>query len=90
MDNTYFSLRIVRDHNIEIYLYCHNYQNSLFIHKYYPICFIFNTDDFNKIVSLLSICLYFIYCSSNHKLYLGKEIYKALITIKINQPYIQD
>ena len=88
MDNTYFSLRIIRNHNIEIY--CYNYRNSVFICKYYPICFILNTCDFNKTVSLLSICLYFINCSSNHKLYLGKEIYKALIAIQINQSYIQD
>nr|QVQ56712.1 hypothetical protein [Erythrocystis saccata] len=86
MDNNFFILRVFNQNIIEIYIY----NNSLQINKHYPICFVFYSCDFQQISSILSICNHIINCSTTHKFYLGKEIFKAQISMKLNQYYIQD
>lgn len=88
MDNSFFIVRVFKQTIIEVYLY--SYKNSLQPNKHYPICFVFYSDNFSQMTYLLSLCNNIINCSSIHKFYLGKEIFKAQISIQLNQYYVQD
>lgn len=88
MDNNFFTVRVLRQTIIEIYFY--NKNNFLKVNKCYPICFVFYLGNFSQITYLLSLCDEISYCSTIHKLYLGKEIFKAQISIQLNQYYVQD
>nr|YP_009396163.1 hypothetical protein [Melanothamnus harveyi]ARW65432.1 hypothetical protein [Melanothamnus harveyi] len=88
MDNNYFVLRISEENSLKIYFYNHNSFKYLTLN--YPICFnlLLNQDD--QVIHLLSIYEPVNKCSTLHKLYLGKEIFKAQLAIHFNQYYIQD
>nr|YP_009393891.1 hypothetical protein [Polysiphonia sertularioides]ARW62453.1 hypothetical protein [Polysiphonia sertularioides] len=88
MDNNYFILHVAKTKSIEIHYFSHT--NSVSSSLYYPICFLISPIYISKINSLLSILSKLSQCSTSHKLYLGKEIYKAQIAINLNQLYIQD
>nr|YP_009399888.1 hypothetical protein [Tolypiocladia glomerulata]ARW69707.1 hypothetical protein [Tolypiocladia glomerulata] len=88
MDNGYFTLRIVNNNFIEVYYFfrIHNYSGNFA----YPICFFINTKNFTAIILLFSLSIRFSKSSTENKMYLGKEIFKALITLKLKQRYVQD
>nr|YP_009394723.1 hypothetical protein [Polysiphonia elongata]ARW63285.1 hypothetical protein [Polysiphonia elongata] len=88
MDNSFFIIRVCEQKIIEVYFY--SYKNSLQNNKHYPICFVCQLYDFSQMVNLLSLCNNIINCSSIHKFYLGKEIFKAQISIQLQQYYVQD
>nr|YP_009394305.1 hypothetical protein [Leptosiphonia brodiei]ARW62867.1 hypothetical protein [Leptosiphonia brodiei] len=88
MDNNFFIVRVFQQTIIEIYFYNNN--NLLKVDQCYPICFVFYLGDFSQITYLLSLCDEIFHCSTIHKFYLGKEIFKAQISIQLNQCYIQD
>lgn len=88
MDNNYFVLRISGKNSLKIYFYNHNSLKYLTLN--YPICFNFLLNQDDQIINLLCICEPINKCSTLHKLYLGKEIFKAQLAIKLDQYYIQD
>ncbi len=88
MDNNYFLLRISVYNKLEVYFY------NLKLYKYcsliYPICFNLSLIQYDQVVWLLSLCKPLDECSTSHKLYLGKEIFKAQLAIHLQHCYIQD
>ncbi len=88
MDNNYFVLRVSKENHIEIYFY--NFNSFACLDTIYPICFITPLVEYKKIIHILSICKIINNCSTAHKFYLGKEIFKAQLAFKLNQDYIQD
>ena len=88
MDNNYFVLRISRQNYLEIYFY--NFTYFIYPDLTYPVCFTIPLIKYQTIICLLSICKLVNDCSTTHKFYLGKEIFKAQIAFKLNQDYIQD
>ena len=88
IDNNYFLIRRLEKDSIELlYFYDIRYTNNLYK---YPLCFIINDIDFNSISILLSAFSYIHMCSTEHKMYLGKEIYKLKLCIMLDQPYFQN
>lgn len=87
MDNSYFIIRIVNKRVIEIH-YC-EYKDYLKKNSY-PVCFYIYLHDFDIIISLLMKYIKVTNCSTEHKVYLGKEIFKAQISCNLHQQYIQD
>lgn len=82
MDDYYCVINLICDQNIVLYIF-EKQKTTL-----YPICLIsFNS---NKIFHLISIHNSFINFSLVHYLYLGKELYKAEISLKFGQQYIQN
>nr|YP_009395349.1 hypothetical protein [Polysiphonia infestans]ARW64329.1 hypothetical protein [Polysiphonia infestans] len=88
MDNSYFVIRISKQTKIEIYFY--NYKTNFKSNNYYPICFIANSCDFQEIINLLNSYAKFTNCSAIHNMYLGREVFKAQVSIQLNQIYIQN
>nr|YP_009394514.1 hypothetical protein [Vertebrata thuyoides]ARW63076.1 hypothetical protein [Vertebrata thuyoides] len=86
MDNSYFIISIVNKKNIQIYYYEHKYFIKT---NYYPVCFFVPFYNFEKIILLIIKYNKIRYCSTEHKIYLGKEIFKAQISFNLNQRYIQ-
>nr|YP_009397611.1 hypothetical protein [Dipterosiphonia australica]ARW66797.1 hypothetical protein [Dipterosiphonia australica] len=87
MDDIYMKIRIFNNQIIEVdYFKSINYSHSIFN---YPMCFIAEYSNINELFFLLSIFIGFQGLSSQHKMYLGKEILKAHISIKLKQMYIQ-
>lgn len=87
IDNNYFTIKIVEQHYLEVrYFYYDLYEYKL---QNYPVCFIIKFSNLDKIYSLLSVFIFTRLCSTQHKMYLGKELYKAKICILLNQPYVQ-
>ena len=88
MDNNYFVLRISVKNQLQIYFY--NIKSCYYLNLHYPICFDLSLNQYNQIIYLLSICKLVHECSTSHKFYLGKEIFKAQLAIKLKHNYIQD
>ncbi len=87
IDNNYFLIRTLKQNIVEVRcLYASN--NIKGFYKY-PLCFIVNYDKLSHISILLSLFLHLHLCSTEHKMYLGKEIYKIKISIVLNQIYVQ-
>nr|YP_009393486.1 hypothetical protein [Bostrychia simpliciuscula]ARW62048.1 hypothetical protein [Bostrychia simpliciuscula] len=87
MDTSYILIRIHNKKTIELhYFICSLYYNSIIYS--YPICFTANSSYVMFI--LLSLHKSFHFLTTEHKLYLGKELYKAEISIQLNQKYIQE
>nr|YP_009392649.1 hypothetical protein [Bostrychia tenella]ARW61211.1 hypothetical protein [Bostrychia tenella] len=87
MDTSYVLIRVYNQETIEVYYFkCNTYCNRT-LYKY-PICFTAN--NIHCMFILISLHNEFIFLSTQHKLYLGKELYKAEISIQLNQQYIQE
>nr|YP_009398420.1 hypothetical protein [Lophocladia kuetzingii]ARW67606.1 hypothetical protein [Lophocladia kuetzingii] len=84
MDNSYVLIRI---HDIKIIeLYYFHYSKF----SQYPICFTVAINQLDYMFYLLSLYETFNFVSTKHKLYIGKELFKAIISNSFNQLYIQD
>nr|YP_009395138.1 hypothetical protein [Bryothamnion seaforthii]ARW63906.1 hypothetical protein [Bryothamnion seaforthii] len=88
MDNSYSLIRIYKDKVIEFRCYC--FCESIKSKYSYPICFTTRFNNLESIFYTLSLCTFFNLLSTKHKLYVGKELCKAEISIKLNQKYIQN
>lgn len=89
MDKSYGLIRIYNKKIIEFYyLRCTIFYNCNCKVYSYPICF--TSSSINLMFSILSLHSHFNLLSTQHKLYLGKELCKAEISTKINQYYIQE
>lgn len=87
IDNVYCLIKIIQKKFIELYII----KSKVIVnnHAYnYPLCFI--GINCNLILKLLSLHDNLSLLSFNHALYIGKELYKAEISLIINQIYIQD
>lgn len=86
MDTAYILIRVCSKKTIELhYFKCSVYYNDTI--NRYPICF--TSDSIYLMFFLVSLHKEFSFLSTQHKLYLGKELYKAEISIQLNQQYIQ-
>ena len=85
MDNSYFLIRVMKNFSIELYYFSSIKKSYIYN---YPICFCAN--DINLIIDLLSLHDLINLISSTHLIYLGKELYKAQLSIFYNQIYIQE
>lgn len=85
MDCSYFLIRVVKNFSIELYYYSSKKNNYIYN---YPICFCAN--DIHLIIDLLNLHDFINMISSTHLIYLGKELYKAELSIFFNQIYIQE
>nr|YP_009396775.1 hypothetical protein [Ophidocladus simpliciusculus]ARW65961.1 hypothetical protein [Ophidocladus simpliciusculus] len=88
MDNNYGLIRIFRNDVIEFHYFC--YENNNYTNKQYPICFSAGCNDINYLFYILSLSFQFNVLSTQHKLYFGKEILKAKISVILRQYYIQE
>lgn len=88
MDDTYIIVRVYNKKIVEIYYY--DKSNQICSRKNYPVCFKVNLNSLSYIFMLLSLSSIFNSLSTQHKLYLGKEIFKAYVSANLNQVYIQD
>ncbi len=86
-DNNYFLIKTLQQNYIEL-RYFYNNVNTYNLYNY-PVCFIIKYSNLDKISVLLSAFFFTDLCSTEHKIYLGKELYKAKISILLNQLYIQ-
>jgi len=86
MDNFYCLIRITSEHIISLYYFPINHNvlgNTM------PTCFTAKTA--NAMFELISSYRFFSkQISINHALYLGQELYKAEIALKLGQKYIQN
>nr|YP_010851189.1 hypothetical protein QQP87_pgp135 [Aphanocladia delicatula]WGH14234.1 hypothetical protein [Aphanocladia delicatula] len=87
IDNSYVIIRVINQEKIEVY-YCDQMNDNKKIYNY-PICFITDCNHINQMFVLLSIFVNIQKLSTHHKLYLGKEILSANISINLKQVYIQ-
>nr|ARW64940.1 hypothetical protein [Polysiphonia sertularioides] len=87
MDVSYFIINTNTNNFIEVYYFY--YTNSSNYSPIYPICFLFTSLNFDSISFVFSICDNICQCSTQHKLYLGKEISKAIISSSLKQKYVQ-
>nr|YP_009397405.1 hypothetical protein [Dasyclonium flaccidum]ARW66591.1 hypothetical protein [Dasyclonium flaccidum] len=89
MDKEYFLIRLDNKKKIELY-YFNNYINNIkLLNSFiYPICF--TASNSYLMFNLISLHTSLNILSTQHKLYLGREICKAEIAIEINQQYIQN
>lgn len=88
MDNSYALIRICNKKTIQVYYFLYSLYYNPTICKY-PICFTAN----NSYLMFMLLSVHKTFCSlttTNHKLYLGKELYKAEISIQLNQEYVQE
>nr|WCH58140.1 hypothetical protein [Cystoclonium purpureum f. stellatum] len=83
MDNSYCLIRL--NVNINISLYFFYVDNNV---SQYPICITACQSDI--LYYLMSLHNSFRNLSINHYLYLGKELYKAELSLILKQKYIQD
>nr|ARW68669.1 hypothetical protein [Palisada sp.] len=87
MDESYLIVRINNKKNIE--LHCFFFNNVKFRYNY-PTCFTIYFEQLNDCFYLLSLCYCFNILSTPHKLYVGMEIFKAYLAVKLSQSYIQE
>nr|YP_009296228.1 hypothetical protein Sebd_076 [Sebdenia flabellata]AOM65163.1 hypothetical protein Sebd_076 [Sebdenia flabellata] len=85
MDNYYCTIRILNNKKISLYLW-ESEQNSK--KMFYPICFTAAYSDL--LYNLICSHYYLNDLSINHLLYIGQELYKAELSLTLNQKYIQD
>jgi len=88
VDNNYFILRASVKNQLQIYFY--NIKSCNYWNLNYPICFNMSLNKYHQAIYLLSVCKLVHECSTSHKFYLGKEIFKAQLAIKLKHVYIQD
>lgn len=91
MDSFYCLVRIPLNEKISLYCIYNNDTLNLRVKTYslsYPICF--TAESSEKIILLLSRHSIFTLFSINHALYLGKELYKAELSLLLKQYYLQD
>lgn len=89
MDTSYVLVNICNKKTIELryFNFKFNIYYNCIIYRY-PICF--TAYNAHIMFSLMSLYKDLNFLSTQHKLYLGKELYKAEISIKLNQIYIQE
>nr|YP_009398869.1 hypothetical protein [Cliftonaea pectinata]ARW68135.1 hypothetical protein [Cliftonaea pectinata] len=87
MDRNYFIICASSKNLIELHYFKYDITKILRSCRY-PTCFTANSSSIIfYLMSLHSSCNVL---STQHKLYLGKEIFKLEISIKLNQLYIQN
>lgn len=87
MDQSYLIIRIDNKKNIE--LHCFFYKNIDFKYNY-PTCFTVYFEKFSYLLYLVSLSGLFNILSTSHKIYFGIELFKAYVSIKLEQSYIQE
>nr|ARW60167.1 hypothetical protein [Laurencieae sp.] len=86
MDQSYLIFRVDNKKNIELhYFFCQN----IALNYSYPICFTMYFDNLSYCFYLISLCSCFNIISTSHKLYTGVELFKAYLSIKLSQNYVQ-
>nr|YP_009396572.1 hypothetical protein [Vertebrata australis]ARW65758.1 hypothetical protein [Vertebrata australis] len=88
MDNNYFIISTTSKTVITIYYYEHTNLTKKKI--FYPVCFLVPLYNFDIIILLLVRYIKICNCSTEHKIYLGREIFKAQISLNLCQKYIQN
>jgi hypothetical protein len=91
MDSFYCLVRIIL--NKKLSLYCFNYTSSKYVGEktknvYCPICF--SAKSSKNLIRLFSLHYCYHFISINHAFYLGQELYKAELSLILNQIYIQN
>nr|YP_009392226.1 hypothetical protein [Osmundaria fimbriata]ARW60788.1 hypothetical protein [Osmundaria fimbriata] len=86
MYNSYVVIRIFEDRVIEL----HYFKKNSLLNIQYPICFVVDVEKINILFDILSVYNDLNVLSTKHKLYLGKEIFRAYISIKLSQQYVQE
>nr|YP_009295358.1 hypothetical protein BI108_pgp037 [Dasya binghamiae]AOH77370.1 hypothetical protein [Dasya binghamiae] len=89
MDKFYCLIRVIKKKRIELYCFrrLNNIDDNSFIYTY-PICFTANS--FKTITYLFNLHNIINMLSINHILYLGKELFKAELSLFSHQIYIQE
>nr|ARW60571.1 hypothetical protein [Polysiphonia sp.] len=87
MDRNYLMISVFNQETIEAY-YLYNCDSSKNLYNY-PVCFVVCFTKTNQMFKLLSNFSSIDNFSTEHKMYLGKEIFKAQIAIYLKQIYIQ-
>nr|YP_009393277.1 hypothetical protein [Symphyocladiella dendroidea]ARW61839.1 hypothetical protein [Symphyocladiella dendroidea] len=85
MDNSHVIVRIFNQEKIEVY-YFHGISHYTYN---YPVCFTVFFSSINQMFTLLSIFVNIQHLCTYHKLYIGKEVFKANLSINLQQLYIQ-
>ncbi len=90
MDNTYCIIRNIYNKKIELCIYdiIENNININTIYLKYPICC--TASNTRQLFHLLNLIEKVAFLSPQHILYIGKELYKAEISVLIHQKYIQE
>lgn len=88
INSNYILIHVANNQNVELYYFSYNHRLSTVYN--YPICFVVCVRKIDQLFILLSLFNQINCLSTRHKLYLGKEIYKAKISTFANQIYIQD
>ena len=86
MDCNYVIIRAVKK-RVELCFFSPKRFNQ---YNIYPICFTEDYNNINSMFNLISLCDFFHSLSSSHKLYIGMELFKATLCIKLLQSYIQE
>lgn len=87
MDHNYLIIRVDGQQNIELHYF---FVSPIKLKYNYPTCITIHFDKLNNCFSLLSLCYCFNILSTSHKLYIGVEIFKAHLSLKLSQSYIQE
>nr|YP_009391610.1 hypothetical protein [Laurenciella marilzae]ARW59754.1 hypothetical protein [Laurenciella marilzae] len=87
MDCSYLIVRIEDKKNIELHCF---FLNTVRLKYRYPTCMTIHADKLNDGFHLVSLCNRFNILSTSHKLYIGIEIFKACLAIKLDQTYVQE
>nr|YP_009399679.1 hypothetical protein [Digenea simplex]ARW69498.1 hypothetical protein [Digenea simplex] len=88
MNDNYCLIRTYTSKIIEFrYYFINNFMNNEYR---YPICFTISFINLNQLFYILSLCSVFDNLSTRHKLYIGKELFKASISVNLKQHYIQE
>nr|YP_010951498.1 hypothetical protein RU987_pgp143 [Laurencia catarinensis]WMP12437.1 hypothetical protein [Laurencia catarinensis] len=87
MDKSYLIIRIDEQQNIELHYF---FISSMKIKYNYPTCITVHFDKLKSCFSLVSLCYCFNMLSTSHKLYIGAEVFKAYLSVKFSQHYIQE
>nr|WMP11800.1 hypothetical protein [Laurencia australis]WMP12011.1 hypothetical protein [Laurencia australis] len=87
MDNSYLIIRIDQQHNIELHCF---FVSSMKIKYHYPTCITIYFNKLHSSFSLVDLCYCFDILSTSHKLYIGAEVFKAYLSVKFSQSYIQE
>ena len=91
MDSFYCLVRIILNKQLSLY-YLHFTSSRNFTNKIktidYPICFTARSSQ--NIIKLISLHSCFDLITHNHAFYLGRELYKAELSLFLKQIYIQN
>nr|YP_009396369.1 hypothetical protein [Polysiphonia scopulorum]ARW65555.1 hypothetical protein [Polysiphonia scopulorum] len=87
MNSSYILIKVSNNEKIEVY-YFNNGNRFSSIYNY-PVCFFTYFKNIDQLFVVLSLFNGVNVLSTQHKLYLGKEIHKAQLSILMQQIYIQ-